>query len=63
MASDTLHVRLLRDQAKCRMVATVALYGGHAIVAGLVCSKARHARSLLGGGWLGVQAGHTFMPY
>ena len=45
------------------MVATVALYGGHAIVAGLVCSKARHARSLLGGGWPGVPAAHAFMPY
>jgi len=34
----------------CRMVATVALYGCHAVVASLVCAKARHARQLLGGG-------------
>ena len=31
------------------MVATVALYGCHAVVASLVCAKARHARQLLGG--------------
>ncbi|KAK9827729.1 hypothetical protein WJX81_005955 [Elliptochloris bilobata] len=36
------------------MVATVALYGGHAVIAGLVCCKARHARQLLGGCWPGA---------
>ena len=37
-----------------RMVATVALYSGHALIAGLVCAKARNARQLLGGCWPGA---------